>query len=299
MASSFTGGGAYTWPKSYRGGFCFTVDVDATSPYLWSLKDEPPSRLLGQMEQRLFGPRTGIWRILDLLDRYEIKGTFFVPGIVATNHPDLLPAFVERGHEIGLHGYFHELAAQTPDAEFTEALEASLELFKRQVGVVPKGFRSPAWEMTTHMLAEVKRHGLYDSSLMGFDHPYTLDGVTEVPVQWAVDDAVYFKFVGGGGDKWPPAATGPILESWMDEIETLQRFGGLFMLTIHDWISGRAHRIRMLERLLDRVRTDQSCWIATVADIAAHHAASENHSRFSVSLETPESIGERRFGRSA
>jgi peptidoglycan/xylan/chitin deacetylase (PgdA/CDA1 family) len=71
------------------------------------------------MEQRLFGPRMGIWRILDLLEQYEIKGTFFVPGIVAENHPDLLPAFVERGHEIGLHGYFHELAAQASDAEFT------------------------------------------------------------------------------------------------------------------------------------------------------------------------------------
>jgi peptidoglycan/xylan/chitin deacetylase (PgdA/CDA1 family) len=299
MNSSFPGAGAYVWPKGYRGGFCFTVDVDATSPYLWSLKDDPPSRLMGQMEQRLFGPRTGIWRILDLLNRYEIKGTFFVPGTVATSYPDLLPAFVEGGHEIGLHGYFHELVAQTSDAEFTEALEASLEVFKRQVGIVPKGFRSPAWEMTPHMLAEVKRHGLYDSSLMGFDHPYTLDGVTEVPVQWVVDDAVYFKFVGGGGDKWPPAATGPILETWIDEFEALQRFGGLFMLTVHDWISGRAHRIRMLERLLDRVRTDQSCWIATVADLAAYHAASENYSRFAVPIETPPTIGERRFGRSA
>ncbi len=299
MNPSSTGKVAYAWPESYRGGFCFTVDVDATSPYLWSLKDEPPQRLLGQMEQRLFGPRSGIWRILDLLDRYEIKGTFFVPGIVAANYPNLLPAFVERGHEVGLHGYFHELAAQASDAEFTEALEASLDIFKNQVGIVPRGFRSPAWEMTPHMFAEVKRRGLYDSSLMGFDHPYTLDGVTEVPVQWALDDAIYFKFVGGGGDKWAPAATGPVLESWIDEFETLQRFGGLFMLTVHDWISGRAHRIRMLERLLDRVRADGSCWIATVADIAAHHASSENHARFAVPLETPEAIGERRFGRKA
>jgi peptidoglycan-N-acetylglucosamine deacetylase len=297
MTPSFSNSASYEWPEGHRGAFCFTVDVDATSPYLWSLKDEPPPRLLGQMEQRLFGPRMGIWRILDLLEQYEIKGTFFVPGIVAENHPDLLPAFVERGHEIGLHGYFHELAAQASDAEFTGALEASLEVFKHQVGVVPKGFRSPAWEMTPHMLSEVKRHGLYDSSLMGFDHPYTMDGVTEVPVQWAVDDAVYFKFVGGGGDKWPPAATGPILETWIDEFETLQRFSGLFMLTIHDWISGRAHRIRMLERLLDRVKGDRSCWIATVAEVASHHAGSANHSRFVVPLTGPESIAERRFGR--
>lgn len=288
---------AYEWPQGRRSAFCFTVDVDAESPYLWSLKDQPAQRVVGQMEQRMFGPRVGIWRILDLLDRYGIKGTFFVPGVVAENHPDLLPAFAERGHEIGLHGYFHELAAQASDEEFTGALEAALEVFKRQAGVTPVGFRSPAWEMTPHMLAEVKKRGLYDSSLMGADTPYTLDGLTEVPVQWVIDDAVYFKFVGGGADHWPPQPPGPILEGWLDEWETLHRFGGLFMLTIHDWISGRAHRIRMLERLLDRVMADPSVWIATVAEVAAHHAGSPNKDRFQASARLPENISGRRFGR--
>ncbi len=181
----------YAWPEGRRGTFCFTVDVDAEAPYLWSLKDGPAPGLLSQMEQRLFGPRTGIWRILDLLDRFGIKGTFFVPGSVAEAHPALLPAFVSRGHEIGLHGYFHELAKQISDEEFSLALEASFEIFHRQVGIKPRGFRSPAWEMTPHMLEEVRQRGLYDSSLMGFDHPYTIGGVTEVPVQWMIDDAVF------------------------------------------------------------------------------------------------------------
>ena len=100
---------AYEWPAGKSSAFCFSVDVDAESPYQWNLATDAP-QTLGQIEQRLFGPRIGIWRILDLLDRYGIKATMFVPGMVAKNHPDLLPAFVERGHEIGLHGYFHELS---------------------------------------------------------------------------------------------------------------------------------------------------------------------------------------------
>lgn len=60
---------AYEWPAGKRSAFCFTVDVDAESPYQWSIKDQtPPPRALGQMEQRLFGPRVGIWRLLDLLN---------------------------------------------------------------------------------------------------------------------------------------------------------------------------------------------------------------------------------------
>ena len=287
----------YVWPEGHSSAFCFTVDVDAHSPLLWSLRDQPASRLVGHLEQRSFGPRVGIWRLLDLLERFGINGSFFVPAIVAETYPELLPAFLERGHEIGLHGYFHEIVAHVPDAEFSAALDASLALFHRQVGIVPKGFRSPAWEMTAHMMAELKARGMYDSSLSGFDNPYTIGGVVEVPVQWAVDDAVYFKFLGGGVDMWPPSAPGPVLETWTQEWETLHADGGLLMLTVHDWIAGRAHRIRMLEALLQRVSRQPGAWITTVGEVAAYHASSVNHDRYVVPLRTPESIAGRRFGK--
>ena len=287
---------AYAWPQGRSSAFCFTVDVDAHSPLLWGLREQPASKLVGQFEQRLFGPRVGIWRLLDLLARHDIRGSFFVPAVVAETFPELLPAFVERGHEVGLHGFFHEIVAHTSDAEFSAALDASLALFQRQVGLKPKGFRSPAWEMTPHMMAELHARGMYDSSLSGFDNPYTLGGVVEVPVQWAIDDAVYFKFLGGGVDHWPPSASRPVLETWTDEWETLHAEGGLFMLTVHDWISGRAHRIRLLDTLLSTVTRTPGAWIATVGEVAAYHAASVNHDRFMVPLSTPESIASRRFG---
>lgn len=288
---------AYVWPQGRSSAFCFTVDVDAHSPLLWGLREQPPSALIGHLEQRSFGPRVGIWRLLDLLDRFGIKGSFYVPGIVAETYPELLPAFVERGHEIGLHGYFHEIVAHTSDSEFTAALDASLELFQRQVGIRPKGFRSPAWEMSTHMMREIAARGMYDSSLSGFDNPYTIGGVVEVPVQWALDDAIYFKFLGGGADQWHPSAPGPVLETWTSEWEMLHADGGLLMLTVHDWISGRAHRIRLLEQLLGRVVKEPTAWITTVGEVATYHANSVNRDRFVVPLATPAAIGPRRFGK--
>jgi peptidoglycan/xylan/chitin deacetylase (PgdA/CDA1 family) len=285
---------AYEWPEGKSSAFCFTIDVDAESPYQWSLPEGAPVAL-GQIEQRLFGPRVGIWRLLDLLDRYGIKATLFVPGLVAKNHPELLPTFVARGHEIGLHGYFHELATEAGPEEFARAMDESLALFKSQAGVVPKGFRSPAWEMTPFMLAEVKRRGLYDSSLMGFDHPYTIDGVTQIPVLWAVDDAVYFRFTGSAQDRAPPSAQNGILDAWLDEWEVLHREGRMMMLTVHDWISGRAGRVRMLEKLLDVVTASPGVWIATVGELAAHHAASANAQRFSVPMRLPQPSAPLRF----
>lgn len=283
----------YRWPEGKVSAFTFSVDVDAESPWLWQNRDEAQPRLMGHLEQRRFGPRVGIWRILDMLDRFGIKGSFFVPGSVAEFYPELLPAMVERGHEIGLHGYFHELVSQTTDEEFSTALEASLEIFRNQTGIKPKGFRSPAWELTPHMLAELKKHDLYDSSLSGFDHPYIIDDVVEVPVQWTIDDAIYFKFLGGGADHWPPASPQAVYEIWHDEWETLHRFGGLLMLTVHDWISGRAHRIRLLERLLEKIVADGSVWVATAGEIAAFHATSANSKNYVVEAAIPTGIGAR------
>lgn len=285
----------YRWPEGYDSAFCFSIDVDEHSPLLWGLREQAPSRLLGHAEQRAFGSRVGIWRLLDLLAKYRVRASFFVPAVVAERHPQLLPRFVEDGHEIGLHGYFHELATQSSDLEFTRALDASIELFRNQTGQSPTGFRSPAWEMTRHMLDEVRQRGLYDSSLAGFDHPYTLGGVVEVPVQWALDDAIFFKFLGGGADQWPPSSTDAVLAMWIDEWEGLHDAGGLFMLTVHDWISGRMHRIRMLSRLLERVTREPGCWIATAGEIASHHAQSANHRAFDVPVDTPMAIGPRRF----
>lgn len=285
---------AYQWPDGIKCGASFTVDVDADSPYLWQHRDGVPPHL-GQLEQRRFGPRQGLWRLVDLIEGHGIKGSFFVPGYVAETNPEMLPELVERGHEIGLHGYFHEIVAQSDDAEFSRALDKSLALFERQTGRRPVGFRSPAWEMTQPMLARLKEVGLtYDSSLMGYDHPYEIDGMVQIPVQWLLDDAIYFKFVGGGNDNGPPVSPGAVLESWQMEFDGLHRFGGLFMLTVHDWISGRGQRIELLDRLLGHIAAAGQTWWATAADLAHWHVTSDNFGRFAVASDIPDPIGPRR-----
>lgn len=259
----------YHWPGGARAAACFSVDVDALSPWLWQMGDSLPDTL-AVAEHRQYGMRRGLARMVDMLDRLGLQGSFFVPGVVAEENPDLLPGLMARGHEIGLHGYYHEIVADISGAQFTEALERSIELFRAQTGQAPAGFRSPAWEMTPHMLGELRRLGLWDSSLMGHDLPYTIDGVTEVPVRWDNDDAIFFKFL-GAGDRAPRSHL-EIGETWKDEARAQIDDGGLFMLTVHDWISGRATRVAMLEDLLRGLAERGDVWIATCGEIAAHHA---------------------------
>lgn len=278
---------SYVWPGGKRSAACFSVDVDAEAPYLWQHRAAMPDTI-GALEQRRFGPREGLWRLTDLLERHGIRGSFYVPGVVAETYPDILPELCRRGHEVGLHGWLHELVADTTEADFVRALDRALALFEAQTGQAPAGFRSPAWEMTPAMLAALRERGLrYDSSLMGYEHPYEIDGITEIPVHWSVDDAIYFKFLGGGADKWPPVAPLQVGEAWLHEWRSGSAYGSLFMVTVHPWISGRAGRIAMLDHVLETITGDAATWWATAAEIADWHARSPNAGRFSVAATVP------------
>jgi peptidoglycan/xylan/chitin deacetylase (PgdA/CDA1 family) len=277
----------YAWPEGKRSAFLFSVDVDIESPLVWRTRASGV-RGRGELEQRRFGARTGLDRLLDLLDAHRLQGSFFVPALDAESHPRTLPSIHQRGHDIGLHGYAHERVDDLSDAENAAVLDRSLAVFERQLGLRPVGYRSPAWEVVDVLPDLLRERGIrYDSSLMGYDHPYAVDGLTEIPVNWLTDDAIYFKFTGGGADHWHPPDPAAILHAWLEEWEGIHEFGGLFTLTVHPWISGRAQRVRLLRNLLEHVRARDDVWFATAAQLAQHHETLADRSRFDVNLSGP------------
>lgn len=81
--------------------------------------------------------------LLDLLDRHLIKATFFVLGHVAEHHPGLVQQVRDRGHEIGLHGYFHRFVNRLTPDEFAREVDRGMEAIQRATGQVPVGHRAP------------------------------------------------------------------------------------------------------------------------------------------------------------
>ena len=275
----------YQWPKGKRCAFVFSVDVDIEGPMLWRMRGKEVKGF-GELEQRRYGERVGLKRLLDLQDEFAIKASYYIPGYEAEIYPWILPTLGEKGHEVGLHGYHHELVNQLSDEENARVVDKAIHVFQRQLGFAPIGYRSPAWELTSALPAQLQERGIfYDSSLMGFDHPYSVNGLTELPVNWLTDDAVYFKFSGGGLDNWHPAPPQLVLSSWLEEWEAIYEFGGLFMLTVHPWISGKGQRIRMLRQLLQHVSKKSNVWITTAQEVAQYHQSSSNKDNYKIKLE--------------
>jgi peptidoglycan/xylan/chitin deacetylase (PgdA/CDA1 family) len=270
----------FHWPDGVSAAACFTFDVDAESPVLF----EQPAAAgwLDVMSHQAYGPRTGLPRLLRLLERHRVRATFFVPGFTAERWPDAVRAIRDAGHEIGHHGYLHEGARSAADAATEEAnLLRGLEALDRVAGVRPLGYRAPMWELSYRLPALLARHGFtYDSGLMDADHPYRLavsrehgaPSIIELPVQWALDDWEAYNYLPGITGSGVIARPSEVLERWTAELDALVAEGGLFVLTNHPFVSGRSSRAAALESLIVHAQGIDGLWIATAGEIAAHAA---------------------------
>ncbi len=108
--------------------------------------------------------------ILDLLDRYHVKASFFVVGEVAEQNPDLVRSIFERGHEIGCHTFSHTLVWNLGDVLFRHELERFQAVMETILGKVRiKGFRAPCFSIDNRnkwALRALADFGyLYDASI--------------------------------------------------------------------------------------------------------------------------------------
>lgn len=114
-------------------------------------------------------------RITALLAEHGVRATFFVLGWVADRHPELVRELVAAGHEVGSHGYAHELVYRQTRDEFATDLARASEAIRRALGpdgcdAVLLGYRAPAFSVTDDSgwaLDVVRDQGFrYDSSVV-------------------------------------------------------------------------------------------------------------------------------------
>jgi peptidoglycan-N-acetylglucosamine deacetylase len=205
---------------------------------------------LSSRSERLYGLGRGLERVLDALAAHRVRASFYVPGLVAQQHPDQLHAILAAGHELGHHGHTHRrpdrLSPSDQQAEITDGLAA---LQTVGGGARVRGYRAPGWELTPSTLHTLAQLGFtHDSSLMADDRPYRISAagheLTEFPVHWTLDDAPHFKH------STDPSA---LRDIWLTELHTANTEERLITYTLHPDILGRPHRINTLHQLLHAI----------------------------------------------
>ena len=260
-----------SWPGGARCAVALSFDSDHETN---ELRDGGKS--IGRMSWGQYGSRVGVPRILGLLERSAVPATFFVPAVAALLYPDEQRRVIAEGHEIGLHGWIHELNSVLPEKEERELHLRASDTLSRITGVRPVGMRTPSWDFSPATLAIQREMGLlYDSSLMADDDPYELDqdgqptGIVELPVEWIRDDAVYFNMNRFQALR-PYTAPTTVLDIFRREFDQAWAEGGLFLLTMHPHVIGYRSRIFILEELIRHMQAQSGVWFATHRDVAQH-----------------------------
>lgn len=244
-------------PEDWREGAAavaiLAFDVDAESPIL--AEGEQYAEDLSTMTHQAYGPRVGVPRLLELLARHDVSGTFFVPGVTAARWPRTVSAILEAGHEVALHSHAHRRLPGLPQSEQREDFERGLAAL-RHLGAEPRGYRAPLWQLTRATLELIGEHGLlYDSSLMDDDRPYLLEAggrtMAELPPHWCLDDWEQYGFLPAPDIGRQIEAPGKVLELWTAELDAMRATGSLCVLTCHPFLSGRPSRVRNLERFVE------------------------------------------------
>lgn len=150
------------WPGGARCAVALSFDSDHETN---ELRDGGKS--IGRLAWGQYGNRVGVPRITALLQRHGVKATFYVPAVAALTHPDEQRALVAAGHEIGIHGWIHELNSVLPYEAERDLMMRAAETLEKITGVRPVGLRTPSWDFSPNTLRiEAEMGLLYDSSLM-------------------------------------------------------------------------------------------------------------------------------------
>lgn len=274
----------------------FGIDVDAVAGKLGSYGGEDSPF---DVSQGMFAGEIGTPRLLDLFDKFGIKTTWFPPGHSIETFPRETEMMVERGHEIGVHGYSHENPlAMTPEQE-EAILVKCIDLIKSYTGESPKGYVAPWWEVSNATIGLLKKYGfVYDHSLSHTDHEcyYARVGdswtkidysqpaetwmkplvrgeetdIVEIPGSWYLDDLPPMMFVKKSPNSHGWVNPRDIEQLWIDQFDWVYREydDAIFTFTIHPDVSGRPQVLLMLERVIAYIQSHPGAKFVTFLEIA-------------------------------
>ena len=259
------------WPNGKRIAVMMAFDLDCES--LW----EANRNLINYMNapRGSYGAIQGTPRILNLMDKHDIKATFFVPGITAERYPEVVKEIARCGHEIAYHGYLHE-GSSDRETEHRDMLRAEQIIFDL-TGQRLVGHRAPDGGLFDYSLQLFLDHGyIYSSNFRNSDGPYLhqIDGkevpLVELPKDSIFDDTAYDMYT----DR--PYQTSSCLRSardfcqiWRDEFDALAEEGRMLNFVIHPQFIGHISRINALDALIAYMK-DNGAWFETNANVARY-----------------------------
>ncbi|GAB3987873.1 polysaccharide deacetylase family protein [Actinoallomurus acanthiterrae] len=245
----------------------FLIDRPSTSIWPGTAELVPDALNYGWRD---YGPRVGIWRVLDSLDRHGIRASVLLNSDVVHHYPQIIKAGMERDWAWLAHGRTNSIlhTGMTRDEEHA-LLSEVVGTIAEATGRRPRGWMGPGLTETFDTPALLAELGLtYVLDWTNDDQPFPLNvpGMISVPYTVELNDLGLF----GKG------TTGPeFVQVVRDQYEQLradsEHSGRVMALALHPFVIGQAFRAKYLDQALAYLAAQPDVWLTTSDEIAEHY----------------------------
>ncbi len=252
------------WPAGHRAAVVLSFDVDGE---YGEVNHRGPDDWYWRSNAQ-YDQSAGIWRVLRLLDDFDVSATFCWVGKVAEERPDIVKTAFDAGHEISTHGWDHRYFSDMTDDEQRDDLVRTRTLLHQITGERPMGHKTPGWRFNERTVPLLQELGFrWNMDYASNDVPFLMSSderhepIVQLPPSRLWDDYSYFVD--------PIVPPRHAFEMWRDDIDVLRAEGKLMCLTFHPWVTGRPAPSRALSMFLDYVVSLGDVWIARADHVAS------------------------------
>jgi peptidoglycan/xylan/chitin deacetylase (PgdA/CDA1 family) len=218
---------------------------------------------------REYGARSGVYRLLDVLDRRKVRGTVITSGLVAELFPESVREVTARGQELATHGWdqsFHPPVFKTREEE-RDAIVKSTTALERASGERVRGYMSQGPRPTPNTLEIITELGfVWTADYSDSDVPYMIDvnGKKIVSVGYVMPNFTDNSLVPLGLD----AGLKQLQNAFDASYEEAQHRPMKFCYACHVHISGRPGMSQMLDRFIDYAQQREGVSFYRCIDLA-------------------------------
>jgi peptidoglycan/xylan/chitin deacetylase (PgdA/CDA1 family) len=210
--------------------------------------------------ERQYGARRGAWRLLEILDKHAVRGTWLICGATLEKYPEVSRAVKKAGHAIAGHTYAHEMMCNLPPHTELDLIKKTVSVFEDLLGEHIQGWRTCFASHDTIDLILEHSDFAWDGSMWNDDLPYIIEGhgrqVLEIPFANYSDAALSVEITSPSFpptrySTWQSNTPDFMFRALKSVFDALYERGvdeaAMMPLVVHDFITGRPSRAKVLD----------------------------------------------------
>lgn len=221
---------------------------------------------------RDYGNRVGHWRLMELMDRYNIRGSVSLTTGLIAHHPEIIEACAERDWEFYSHGVYNTryVYGMTPEQE-REMIQESMDNVERATGQRIAGYLSPGLTYTENTFDILADLGFkYTCDLFHDDQVTPVTTPTgklcSVPYSLEYNDSIAFQL-----QNLPPRRYVDMLKAGFDRLyQEGAESGTVMCIPLHAYLVSHPYRMEAFSEIFEYITGHSDVWITTGREIAEY-----------------------------